>query len=470
MYTFMRDLFRARGVLFFSIMEILWSRDRPYRKLLDDATPLRVEFPAVERRILHGVPIYSVRSSEVPLASFQLILEGGAAADPEGMAGVVSQMAEMVVFSGSQSHDREILAQYLENRGSLFGVNCDLERCIFRLQSLSHYFVQDLGVVLQVLQKPRFAAEDWEILQKRVLRKIEERWENPSTLLSLVLRTQGYPNNFRGAIVSKRSVWKTTVEDFRRLHNLLFQKKNISLALAGSFDTSEVYALLEDFCSKLSDEGGSFFREKLAIIPPQPVGVVYHLEKDIPQTYLAFQARGLPHHDKRYTAWRLFDAILGGESFNSVLVQNIRTKKGWAYNVYSAIDSDAYHGTILISVQTENKNLDDVVDEIRRLLANPKEYLTERRLQESKDAMLNKMVFLYETPEQFLNLYLSLIWDGLDESYLNQLPQKIREVTLADVEAIARELYDNRRFFLAIVGPSAGKNGPVYKLPPSLFD
>ncbi len=442
------------NLVFIAVVSRAEPQERPFADLLAQVREVEVHLPVVEQvRLANGIPVYLMAHNLVPRASFRLVTLGGSIDEPEEKAGLAALMADMVTFSGSTSMPRESLAEFFEQRASNFSGSCGLERCSFGVSSLAHFFLKDIETALEVIANPRFNSDDWEIMKKRSLRSIEQRGENPSSLVSLVLKTRTYPGNLRSRISTTATLSRIAVSDFAALHRRIVRPERMSVALAGDFDRKAVLSLLNDTIGKLKPEGKEFKFDLLQELPAMPAGKVFRVNKNIPQSSLVLRAPGMKHNDPRYTAWRLFDAILGGDSFNSALAQKIRTKNGWAYSVYSSFDSDRFQGSITIAAQTENKNLPEVIREIRRILAAPEEYLTEERLSQAKESMLNKYVFLYETPEQFLNLYLSLLWDDMPANYLSELPERIKAVTIEDVRKIARDFYTPDKFFTVIVGP-----------------
>jgi zinc protease len=80
--------------------------------------------------------------------------------------------------------------------------------------------------------------------------------------------------------------------------------------------------------------------------------------------------------DANYYTLRLFDFLLGGDSFNSYLTQKIRTEKGWAYSAYSSFETDDFTGSIMLFTQTANMNLPEVIAAIDDILAKPEDFIS----------------------------------------------------------------------------------------------
>ncbi|HRP69614.1 MAG TPA: insulinase family protein, partial [Turneriella sp.] len=162
---------------------------------------------------------------------------------------------------------------------------------------------------------------------------------------------------------------------------------------------------------------------------------------------------GIKHSAADYYALRLFDFLLGGDSFNSQLTQTIRTEKGWAYTAYSTFETDDFTGSVLLFTQTANANLPDVVAAMDAILAHPESFITTDKIERAKISLKNKFVFLFESPAQYLKLYLNLKWDGLPETYLAHYIENLSRVTYADILRVAKKYYQPQNFTLLICGP-----------------
>jgi zinc protease len=192
---------------------------------------------------------------------------------------------------------------------------------------------------------------------------------------------------------------------------------------------------------------------KMHVLPVAKGNELRLLPKEIPQTTVIYRAPGMKHTDPDYYALRILDFLLGGDSFNSYLTQKIRTEKGWAYTAYSSFDTDDFTGSVTLFTQTANNNLPDVLALIDSILAQPKQYIDAKKIEQAKLSLRNKFVFLFENPAQYMKLYLQLKWDGLPETYLADYVKNLRKVTETDVLRVARKYYRPENFTVLLCGP-----------------
>lgn len=429
-------------------------KNRPWYKHIENSR-LEYSLPKIQKfKLKNGIPVYYLPERSIPLTEIRIYLDGGGlevAADKAGLQGI---WGETVVYSGSKAYDREKLSEYLEDRASKINYTPAMNRSAFSLKSLSHYFSADLKVLYDVMLNPAFAKEDFEFIRKQVLNEISKREENPGRLAALASQLFGYKGTIRAQLPYTRTVSSISAGDLQTWQLKMMRAERMTIAVSGDFDKDTLEKELNSLFGALPyDAARKPDLSSLAQLPQMPAGKILHYHKDVPQSTIMLRAPGMPHNAKDYFAWRLYDFILGGDSFNSELTQIIRTRNGWAYSVYSTYDSDEHQGSVTLFTQTANKNVNDVLAEMRKILSAPENFTTPERLELAKISLQNKFVFMFESPGQYLALYLSVLWDGLPEDYLKDIPANIRKVTREEVMRVAKTYYQPDNFFAVLVGP-----------------
>lgn len=444
----------AAGADLFAQKATVQPEDRPWYHYIREEMP-QPKIPVVEQyRLNNGIEVYYLKSDTVPLVHMQIIVTGGGFEVPDDKLGLHSLWGDTVVFSGSEAMDRDQLSNYLESRASAFSFHADMERSSFILRSMAHYFERDLRTVFEVLQNPRLAAQDFELLRKRLLQELERRDENPAKWAALGMNRLYWGDTLRGRYATRRTVAALKAEDLRAWHNQIWRGERLSIAVTGSIGAPPLLKLLNETFGKLVVQPKAApDLSKMHVLPVAKGNELRVLPKEIPQTTVIYRAPGMKHTDPDYYALRILDFLLGGDSFNSYLTQKIRTEKGWAYTAYSSFDTDDFTGSVTLFTQTANNNLPDVLALIDSILAQPKQYIDAKKIEQAKLSLRNKFVFLFENPAQYMKLYLQLKWDGLPETYLADYVKNLRKVTETDVLRVARKYYRPENFTVLLCGP-----------------
>ncbi len=429
--------------------------ERPWKRFFSQEE-LQITIDPLERMVLNnGIPVYLKQNRMLPKVTVTFFLEGGVFEEAEGEEGLTALWGSTLAYSGSENLPARELATYMEKRASSFYFDSGLERSSFTLSSLSHFFYDDLLAVFDVMMNPLLADADYQLMRNQSLQGIKRRTERPGAMAYLGAKLIFWEGDVRSRIPTTSSLESMERDTLVEKHSSMMRASRFSILIVGDFLVDELMDHLNETFGSLeaSQEG----MPDVSLLEGEPLErdsrLLVHMAKDIPQTTVLWRAPGVPHASPDYYALKVFDFILGGDSFNSTLTAQIRTRRGWAYSVYSHYSAGKYGGDLSIFLQTKNDSAADAVAEVERILSNPDEFLTEERLSEAVMAIKNKYVFLYETPEKLASLQLALQWDGLPDDYLEHFLEHIDQVSLDDLKRIARQYYAPEKFFLTVVGP-----------------
>ncbi len=430
------------------------AEDRPWYHFIREKMP-QTKIPAIEEFSLsNGVKVYFLRSETVPLVTLQIFIDGGAFEVADEKLGLQGLWGETVVFSGSDALGRDALSAYLEGRATSFSYAAGSARSAFNVVSMAHYFSRDVETLFQVLSEPRFAAEDFSLLKTRALQLLTRRDENPAKWAALGMAKLYWGDSVRGRYATERTVKAVERDDLVSWQKKNWRGERLTLAVTGDIKKSALENLLNrTFGTMPFDKNLAPDMTKMHILSRGKPNTVHLLEKEIPQTTVLYKAPGIKHNASDYYALRLFDFLLGGDSFNSYLMQKIRTEKGWAYTAYSSYETDDFTGSLLLFTQTANASLSDVIGLTDSILAKPEAFVTAEKIAEAKIALRNKFVFLFEKPAEYLKSYLQLKWDGLPPTYLENYVSNLDRVTEKDILRIARTYYKPENFTILLCGP-----------------
>jgi predicted Zn-dependent peptidase len=161
---------------------------------------------------------------------------------------------------------------------------------------------------------------------------------------------------------------------------------------------------------------------------------------------------GLNRHDPRRTVLSVLNSALGG-GLSSRLFQEVRERRGLAYQVYSSHSSYADAGTFSVYAGCAPERLGEVVGVVRDVLAGvAANGLTEAEVVRAKGSMRGGLVLgLEDTASRMNRLGRSELDHGRQRSIAESL-ERIEAVTPEQVSALATELLDVP-LTAAVVGP-----------------
>ena len=237
----------------------------------------------------------------------------------------------------------------------------------------------------------------------------------------------------------------------RSFHSARYVPANVVLAAAGSVD----HDALVELVSASGVERPGQPAPHLPAPPPGDAPRVRFVTKDTEQYHVCLGAPGIPRDDERRFALRVLDNILGGTS-SSRLFQEVREKRGLAYNVYSFQSMYAGTGQVGLYLGTRPDNvvraMRVVADELERMREDP---ASADELARSKENVKGRIVLALESTTSRMNRLGASVLADMPLLTVDEVIELIDAVTLEDVAALARELFAPERLSAAGIGADA---------------
>ncbi len=175
--------------------------------------------------------------------------------------------------------------------------------------------------------------------------------------------------------------------------------------------------------------------------------------KQSEQAHLVLGVRGYElGHPDRY-ALQLLSVVLGG-GMSSRLFTEVRERRGLAYYVHAANGSYTDAGTLYTGAGVDVSRIDEAIStiagELRKIAAEP---VPAEELEKARGYAKGRFVLRLESPQAMIQFGLRrlVLEDSIEEP--DDVLQELDAVTADDVGRVARDLLENKRFYLAVVGP-----------------
>jgi len=149
--------------------------------------------------------------------------------------------------------------------------------------------------------------------------------------------------------------------------------------------------------------------------------------------------------------------ILGGRGFTSRLMKKIRSDEGLTYGVYSTLEPGTYwRGDVTGGLQTKNRSvayaLRLALEEIRKLKEQP---VSDDELRVNKDGIIEAFPSQWATRQAVASRFADEALEGWPEDWWASYRAKIQAVTAADVQRLARKLFDTGQIVILAVGKAS---------------
>jgi zinc protease len=175
-----------------------------------------------------------------------------------------------------------------------------------------------------------------------------------------------------------------------------------------------------------------------------------------PQSLILFAAPGVQDEDPDWIPLAVANYILGGGGFSSRLMEEVREKRGLVYGVSTGPSVRDFSAFIRGAAQSENEDVRQAVETIRAEIgrfhqAGP----TQAEVNDAITYLTGSFALDLDSNVKIADVVHSYHVAGRPIDYVNRRNALIRAVTLADVNRVARRLFDPAKFTFVVVGQPA---------------
>ncbi|MEO8560157.1 MAG: pitrilysin family protein, partial [Rhodospirillales bacterium] len=390
-----------------------------------------------------GLTAWLVRDSSVPIISVSYAFKGGTALEPADKAGVTRLMTGLLdegagPYSGAQFHSK------LDDLAVRFSIDAGLDNIAGSLRTLSQHREAAFDLLRLALAEPHFDVDAVERVRAQMQSIIRDEESDPATIASRTLtRTifagHPYAQPRNGTAQTMAAI---TTQDIRDVYRKLLVRDRLVIAVVGDIDAVELARLLDRAFGGLPVSNASIDLPPWpSADTPAPPGRVIVIDRDIPQSVASFAEPGLKRDDPDWFAAFVMNYILGGGSFSSRLLAEVREKRGLAYSLGTGLSPYRSGGLIYGSVGTANAKVAQSIELIRSewaLLAE--KGVTEKELADAKTYLTGSFPLSLDSTASVASLLLTMQLENLGIDYLSRRDALIRNVTAADIQRVATRL------------------------------
>lgn len=399
----------------------------------------------------NGLKVLLVESTELPMVDIALTFDAGSTRD-EDLAGL-SVMTHSLLDKGTADLDADEIASKFEDVGAQYSTSVDLDRSSISLRSLSdeNLFADALDTFISVVAKPSFPKRDFARERKRLLIALEDQEQRPSEIVSRTFYASLYANHpyAQPSHGTTESVNKISLKAIRQFHKQHIVAGNAILAIVGDVNYEQAKSIADRISQSLPKG-----REQEKPHSMQPVKTsTQHIEFPSQQAHVRIGQIGIERGHPDYFSLYVGNHILGGGGFTSRLVEEVRSKRGLSYSVYSYFLPLQQPGPFMLGLQTRADQVQQAIDVCNDVLNN---YIekgpTQEELTLSKQSIVGGFPLRIDSNRDVLG-YLSLIgYYDLPLSYLKDFTDNVEKVTLQDIQQAFRKHVDTKSFVTVVVG------------------
>jgi len=440
----------------------------------EEPPPPIADSPVVEPGRLHrfeldnGLSAIVLEDHRLPRVSLGISLRRGAASVAPERAGLADFTAELM-GRGAGDRDSLELASTIDALGAVLSVGAGWDSMTAQTWGLSRDLETLLGILADVVLRPRFDPEEAERVRGELLASIERAVVDPQYLERRASLAVLYPGLRAGMPLSGSSetVAPLDAAAAREFHAAMSVPNNAIFFASGDLDAGE----LRD---RVAAAFGAWPAGAVpAAGPPLPAPtptarrIVVVDRPDLTQAQIALVHEGISRKDPERIAASLLNEAIGGSGFSSRLMQRVRADAGLTYGVSSAFNLRREGGFFEVSTFTRVAEVRRVIDlllaELERARSEPPAGL---ELEETRTLAVGQFALGMETSDDVLDGLVNLEIYGLPENSLDTYRARVRAVTAADVARVAAKLLHPERAAIILVGPAEALKPQLHGLGP----
>jgi predicted Zn-dependent peptidase len=368
-----------------------------------------------------------------------------------------SHFLEHLLFKGTDMRSARDIAEVIDAVGGDINAFTTKEYTAFYVRVLADSLDIGLDILSDIMWAPAFRPEEIESERQVILEEILMHADEPADLVHEVFLDALYPGHPLGRDVlgDEATISAMARDDVAVFHRHHYRPGNVLLAAAGDVDHDRVAAGVDKrFTGR---RGGAAPERTEPSSSPRPVAVV---RRPTEQAHLVVGARSLDRDDDDRYALAVMNHVLG-DGMSSRLFQEIRERRGLVYSVYSYRAAYQGSGAFGVYAGTTPSKAGEVLAlihaEFDRLLDSG---ITEAELARAKSHVEGSMALsLEDSGARMSRIGRSQMVHGRVPT-IDELDEKLRAVTLADVDRVAQRVLGGPRV-LAAVGPFDEGTFPV---------
>lgn len=365
----------------------------------------------------------------------------------------ISHFLEHMMFKGTTKRpDKLDIAKELDGIGAQYNAFTGKEYTGYYAKASAQKLDTILDVVFDIYLNSKLKTEDIEVEKGVIVEEINMYRDMPQRYVDDLFEKLLYDDQPAGWEIAgeKDIITKLMRTDFVNYFNTHYISDNTVVAVAGNVDPDEVKKKTAKFFENIR-KGSKFTKASVIENQSEPKSLIHFKKTDQTHFYLGTRSYDM-FNDKKY-ALSVLANILGGW-MSSRLFQEVRDKRGLAYYISAGHQTYTDSGFFSVRAGVNNDKVFEAIEVIMRELRKVKDKgVTADELQRARDNIEGSWALGLEQSDTVASVYAEpILFEGKVLTPEEEL-DKIKRVSLEDIHNVAKEVFDNKRLNLALIGP-----------------
>jgi len=418
------------------------------------ALPARASVDIKEVTSPGGIEAWLVEEHSIPFIALELRFKGGASLDAPGKRGAINLMTALLE-EGAGDMDAREFARASESLAASFRYRVSDDTVSVSAKFLTENRDQAIALLRASLLSPRFDDDAIERVRAQILSGIRSDEKDPNAIAGrafdrMVFADHPYATSLDGTLDSVAALGR---DDLVAAHAATLARDRLYVSAVGDITAADLGVMLDSLLADLPATGAPMPGKA----DPTFVGGIKVIDFDTPQSVVVFGQRGLPLEHPDFFAAYLVDIILGGGSFESRLMTEVREKRGLTYGVYSYLVGKDHADIWMGSVASANDRVAEAISVIRDEWQRMYDHgVTEEELQDAKTYLTGAYPLRFDGNGPIANIMANMQVSHMPLDYIANRNDQVNAVTLEHANRVARGLLDPENLSFVVVGRPLG--------------
>lgn len=403
----------------------------------------------------NGLRLVMAPKADSLTTTLLVLVEAGSKYETREINGI-SHFLEHLCFKGTKKRPKNIdIASELDSLGASYNAFTGMEYTGYFAKVLPKHTEKIMEIISDIYLNPVFNPEEINKERGVIIEEINMYEDLPMRRVQDIFTTLLYGDQPAGwdIIGKKEIIQKLTCEDFMKYRDSHYLAQSTVVVAAGAFEEEKIIELIENSFLPIKS-GEKINKIKTTEYQVKPEVLLKHKKSD--QTHLVVGVRAFDIFDsRRFTLYLLTDILGGGMS--SRLFQKIRAEMGAAYYISAEADLFTDHGYLSVSAGVDHNKLETVLEVILEEFKKITKEISDKELQTAKDHLIGQLTLGLETSDGLANFYGGQEILKREIIELKELMGKIQAIKKEEIIAVGKEIFQNQKLNLALIGPFEDK-------------
>ena len=439
--------------------------DAGFLKRLERSRPPRITPPRVRVYVLkNGIRCYVLEDHTLPIVKIGAIVRTGGIYEPADKVGLAKLTGMLMRSGGAGELGPADFDAALDEISAKLTSGIGREMGVATLEVLSDELERGARLFFDMLFAPHFDPTRFRLARLKLKEALTREEDDPSTLAGI---------NFRQLVYGPRDPWarrpdgqslaRISVGDLKKFHRHYFKTNNVIIAAAGDFSSKKLRKLIERLTAKAP--GGEVRFPEVPKVELTFRPGFKNMKRRLTQSFIRMGHLAIKRHNPDKFALYLMDEILGSGGFTSRLVEDIRTRRGLAYSIWSSLSAGTDYGLFVVGVNTSpgqaTKAMDLIRGQVARMAGDGQ--VSDEELQFARQSVLARLIFEFDSAFKVAHRRAMFYFYGYPDDYWSIIRDRIAGVKKEDIRRVARRYLHPEGMKVVVVGPRIKMTNPEGK-------